>query len=389
MNTKRVIQMEKEFIMYTYERAEVVFEKGSGCYLYDTDGKRYLDFIGGIATASLGHGSSIISEVLYAQSKRLISSSNLFYMQEQAVLAEKLAKISGLNACFFSNSGAESVETAIKLARKYTGKHEIISTEGAFHGRTLGALSVTWKENFRKPFEPLVPGMMFIPYNNTSALEDSISDNTAAFIIEPVQGEGGIYLPDKGYLREVKRICKERNCLLIVDEIQTNMRTGKFFAYQHESINPDIVTVAKGIGGGMPIGITIANKDVAGAFQPGDHGSTFGGNSLSCASASAVIDYVIKNKLVEKAGITGKYFMEELIKLQKKYIVIKEVRGKGIMIGIELNTYAKPIVNKCLAKGLLVNKCGDFVLRFLPPLIVDKEEIDKCVEILDAVFKEL
>jgi len=381
--------MEKEFIMYTYERAEVVFEKGSGCYLYDTDGKRYLDFIGGIATASLGHGSSIISEVLYAQSKRLISSSNLFYMQEQAVLAEKLAKISGLNACFFSNSGAESVETAIKLARKYTGKHEIISTEGAFHGRTLGALSVTWKENFRKPFEPLVPGMMFIPYNNTSALEDSISDNTAAFIIEPVQGEGGIYLPDKGYLREVKRICKERNCLLIVDEIQTNMRTGKFFAYQHESINPDIVTVAKGIGGGMPIGITIANKDVAGAFQPGDHGSTFGGNSLSCASASAVIDYVIKNKLVEKAGITGKYFMEELIKLQKKYIVIKEVRGKGIMIGIELNTYAKPIVNKCLAKGLLVNKCGDFVLRFLPPLIVDKEEIDKCVEILDAVFKEL
>ena len=389
METKKVMELENHFIMHTYDRSEVLFESGKGCYLYDDKGKEYLDFVGGIATASLGHGNNVISSTLYEQSKKLISSSNLFYMREQAVLAEKLAKISGLSACFFSNSGAESVETAIKLAKKYTGKQELISTEGAFHGRTLGALSLTWKEKFRMPYVPLIPGIKFIPYNNTSALADSITDNTSAFIVEPVQGEAGIYVPQRGYLKEARKICKERDCLLIVDEIQTNMRTGKFFAYQHEDILPDIVTVAKGIAGGVPIGITIANKDIASAFQPGDHGCTFGGNSLSCASANAVIDFVLKNNLIEKAGVIGEYFMKRLAKLQKKYNSIKEVRGKGLMVGIELDIHAKPIVDKCLAKGLLVNKCNEHVLRFLPPLIVTKEQIDLSVGILDEVFSEL
>ncbi len=381
-----LISLENEFILQTYERAKVVFTHGKGCYLYDSHGKEYVDLVGGIATTSIGHANRKVNDAISSQAKKLISVSNLYYSQPMIILAEKLSKLSGMNAVFFCNSGTEAIEAAIKLARKFTGKKGIIACVNGFHGRTMGALSITYKEKFRKPFEPLVPGMSFVPFNDIQALSNSITDETAAFIVEPIQGESGIIVPFQDYLKEVKSICEKKGILLIVDEIQTNMRTGKFFAYQHEGIIPDIVTVAKGIANGVPIGILLTTSKVREAFKHGDHGSTFGGNALSCAAANAVIDFIVENKLVEKSAENGDYFMKKLNSLRKKHPKIKEVRGKGLMIGVELNVSAKDIVEKCLDKGLVVNKCSEYVLRFLPPLIVGKKEINKAVAILDEVL---
>ncbi len=381
-----IISLEKEFVLQTYERAKVLFTHGKGCYLYDSEGKEYLDFVGGIAVTSVGHGNKKVAEAITSQAKKFISVSNLYYSLPMVILAEKLVKLSGMSAAFFCNSGTESIEAAIKLARKFTGKKGIIATCNCFHGRTMGALSITYKEKFRKPFEPLVPGMSFVTYNDLQALSNAISDDTAAFIVEPIQGESGIIVPDAGYIMEAKKICESKGILLIIDEIQTNMRTGKFFAYQHEEILPDIVTIAKGIANGVPIGILLTTSKVREAFKPGDHGSTFGGNALSCSAANAVIDFVIENNLIEKSAETGEYFMKKLNTLRKKHPKIKEVRGKGLMIGIELNVSAKEIVEKCLEKGLIINKCSDYVLRLLPQLIVTKKEIGKAIAILDEVL---
>ncbi len=388
MDAEEIKRMEKKHVMQTYDRADIVFERGKGAYLYDANGKKYLDFVSGIATASLGHANDAVAKAISKQAAILIGTSNLYYTVPQAMLAKRLVELSGMGKCFFSNSGAEAIEAAIKLARKRTGRKEIISTINGFHGRTIGALSITGKEKIREPFEPLMPGAKFIPYNDSVALFDSISDETAAFVVEPIQGEAGIIVPSKGYLGECRKICDEFGALLIVDEIQTNMRTGKFFAFQHEKITPDIVTVAKGIAGGIPMGITIATDETASGFAFGDHGSTFGGNALSCAAANATIDFVLKNNLVEKAGENGEYFMGKLKSMAGKMPVVKDVRGKGLMIGVELTVAAKGVSEECLSKGLIVNKCSENVLRFLPSLIVTKKEIDSCLGILEGVLCE-
>ena len=386
MDSKKIIELEKEYIMPTYGRLAVVLEHGNGCYLFDKEGNRYLDLVGSLATSPIGYGNEEFAKMLFQQSKKLVNATNLFYTEQQAVLAEKLSKISGLKKSFFSNSGSEANEVAIKLARKYTKKTEIIAAEKAFHGRTFGALTATWNKKYKDYCKPLVPDFKHIPYNNPEALEKAITDKTAAFIVEPIQGESGIIVPDDDYLKQVSEICQKNDVLLIADEIQTGMRTGKFFAYQHNKILPDIVTVAKGIAGGVPLGATTAKEEIANSFEKGEQGSTFGGNSLSCCAANFIIDYVLKNKLVENAKKQGDYFFKKLNELKNEKKSVKEARGKGLMIGIELNRESKEVVELCLKKKLLVNKCTDSVIRFLPPLVISGNEIDKAIGILEEVL---
>jgi len=386
METEKIIEMEKEYIMQTYSRSNIVIEHGKGCYAFDNDGKKYLDLVAGIATCSIGHGNEEVSKAVCEQSKKLLNVTNLYYTEPQVILAKKLVKLSSLSKCFFCNSGAEANESAIKLARKYTGKTDIIATKNAFHGRTFGALSATWKEKFRKKFMPLVPGFTFVDYNKVEAVEDAITEKTAAVIVEPIQGESGIIIPSEDYLMKLKKLCEEKNVLLILDEIQTGTgRTGKFFAYLYYDIKPDIVTLAKGLANGIPIGVMIAKEGID--FDKSDHGSTFGGNNLSCAAANAVIDFILDNKLMENAAKQGNYFIKKLNQLKNKGNTIKEARGKGLMIGVELNIEAKEIQNKCLEKGLLVNCASDNVLRFLPSLIITKKEIDAAIKILDEALE--
>ena len=385
MDNKEIIEAEKKYVMQTYSRFDVIIEHGKDCYVFDKDGKRYLDLVGGLATCSVGHGNEKVAEAVCNQSKKLLNITNLYYTEPQIILAKKLAGLSGLSKCFFCNSGAEANEAAIKLARKHTGKTDIIAAKNAFHGRTLAALSATWKEKFRKKFKPLVPGFTFVDYDNIAAVKEAITEKTAAVIVEPIQGESGIIVPSDEYLTGLKKLCEEKNILLILDEIQTGTgRTGKFFSYLHYNVKPDIVTIAKGLANGIPIGVMIAGKGIE--FDKGDHASTFGGNNLSCAAANAVIDFISENDLMKNAVETGNYFIKKLNELKIKHEVIKEVRGKGLMIGVELTAECKDIADKCLETGLLVNCASDKVLRFLPPLIITKGEIDAALSILDEVL---
>ena len=374
--------------MPTYSRFPIVINHGKGSYIFDKEGKKYLDLVGGLATVPIGHGNEGLANTLKNQTKQLINITNLFYTEQQTILAEKLAKLTNLEKAFFSNSGSEANEVAIKLARKVKNKPEIISTEQAFHGRTMGALSATHKKKYKEYCEPLIPHFKHIPYNNIEALKKAITSNTAAFIVEPIQGEAGIIIPDKDYLKKVEKICKENNILLIMDEVQTCLRTGKFLALQHSNIKPDIVTLAKGIANGVPIGITLAKKEIADAFEPGDQGSTFGGNSLSCAAANFVVNFIEKNKLIEKGAKMGNYFKEKLNELKNKHNSIKEIRAIGLMIAVETNKSSKDIVNKCLKESLLVNPVSETAIRFLPPLTIEKKEIDEAINILDKVFSQ-
>ena len=385
MDNKEIIEAEKKYVMQTYSRFDAVIEHGKDCYVFDKDGKRYLDLVGGLATCSVGHGNEKVAEAVCNQSKKLLNITNLYYTEPQIVLAKKLAGLSGLSKCFFCNSGAEANEAAIKLARKHTGKTDIIAAKNAFHGRTLATLSATWKEKFRKKFGPLVPGFTFVDYDNIAAVKEAITEKTAAVIVEPIQGESGIIVPSDEYLTGLKKLCEEKNILLILDEIQTGTgRTGKFFSYLHYNVKPDIVTIAKGLANGIPIGVMIAGEGID--FSKGDHASTFGGNNLSCAAANAVIDFISENDLMKNAVEIGNYFIKKLNELKIKHEVIKEVRGKGLMIGVELTAECKDIADKCLETGLLVNCASDKVLRFLPPLIITKGEIDAALSILDEVL---
>ena len=389
MNSKEIKELEKEDIMQTYSRFDLIVDHGKGCYIYDKEGKKYLDFLGGLATCTVGHGNKEVAKAIAEQAKKLINITNLYYTEPQVILAEKLSKLSGLQKCFFCNSGTEANEAAIKLAKKVTGKKHFIAFEHSFHGRTTGSLAATWKAKYKEPFEPLAPNVEFVEYNNIKALEKAISSHIAAVIIEPIQGEAGIIIPDKGYLKNVEEICKKNNILLIVDEVQSgNGRTGKFFAYLHENIKPDIMTAAKGLANGVPIGVCIAKKGID--FEKGNHASTFGGNNLACAAANATIDYILKNKLMENAVNVGDYFIKKLNELKEKNKIIKEVRGKGLMVAVELNeNKAKEITEKCLENGLIINNATDNTLRFLPPLIIGKKEVDKVIIILDSILLEV
>ncbi|MBB6066853.1 acetylornithine transaminase [Methanococcus maripaludis] len=392
LEKEQIISDEKKYVIGTYGRVPVVLVKGNGMSVFDTDGKEYLDFLAGIGVNNVGHCHPKVVEAIKNQAETLIHVSNIYYNVPQIELAKKLVKLSGLDKAFFCNSGAEANEAAIKLARKYAkanGKEgEIITMEHAFHGRTLTTITATPKAKYQEGFEPLPTGFKYIPFNDIEALKAGISEKTSAIMIEPVQGEGGIHPADKEYLKAVRKLCDENNIVLIFDEVQCGMgRTGTLFAYEQYGVIPDIVTLAKGLGGGFPIGAMVAKSEIASAFTPGSHGTTFGGNPLACASSAAALDVI--SELLDNAVEMGKYFKNSLKTLEEKYEFVKEVRSLGLMVGVELTFNGSDIVSKMFEKGFLINCTSDTVLRFLPPLIVEKEHIDAMISALDEVFSEI
>ena len=381
-----------EYVMHTYSRFPVVLESGEGVYVTDENGKTYLDFVAGIAVNSLGSNNEKLCKAIAEQAKNLIHVSNLYWTKPQIALAKKLIDNSCFAKVFFCNSGAESIEAALKLARKYAVKkgcerHEIITMENSFHGRTFGAVSATGQPKYQKGLYPLLPGISHVPFNNFEALKAAFTDKTCAVIIEPLQGEGGIHPADKEYLNQVRRLCDETDTVLIFDEIQCGVgRLGTLFAYESFGVEPDIAVFAKGLAGGVPIGAMMANNKVVIGFEPGDHASTFGGNPLATAAGNVVMDELLEGNLLENVKECGAYLSESLSKLKKKHSAIVAVRGIGLMQGIELNVPVGDIVNKCMESGLLLVNAGTNIIRFVPALIVTKKDIDKCMEILDNVL---
>lgn len=395
---KRFHDASEKYLMKTYNRLPVTLRKGRGVKVWDTEGKEYLDFVGGIAVNCLGHCHPRVVIALQKQAQRLLHVSNLYYIEPQTKLARLLINHSCADKVFFCNSGTEATEGAIKLARKFAkdhtspDKYEIITAHGSFHGRTLAALSATGQKRVQKGFEPLVPGFKHVPFNNIESLQKSITGHTCAIMLEPIQGEAGIIMPEAGYLKEVRQLCDNHDLLLIFDEIQTGMgRTGKLFAYEHFNVKPDIITLAKGLGGGVAIGAVLAKESVALSFQPGSHAATFGGNPLSCAAAIATIETLLADGFIlDNCKRVGKYFMKRLEKLKKEFSsIILDVRGLGLMIGVELSNPCDSIVRDCLERGLLVNCTGGTVLRFTPPLIVTEKEIDILIDLLEEIFGKI
>ena len=376
-----------------FARYKIVLDHGDGVYVYDTQGNKYIDFLGGIAVNVLGHNHKELVKAVADQAGKMIHCSNLYYTQVQADAAEKLVKLSGLGKVFFGNSGAEANEGAIKIARKYAhsidaDKSQIISAIHSFHGRTIATLTATGQPKYHEGFGPLPAGFDYVPYNDIEALEKLMSDKTAAVMLEPIQGEGGVHVPDVEYMQKVRQLCDKYNAVLIFDEIQSGMgRSGKFFAYENFGIKPDVVTLAKGLAGGVPIGAFIATDKVAAAFHAGDHGSTFGGNPLACAAANVVLDIVGQPSFLQHVVEMGDYMKSRLEAMQAKYpALIKEVRGMGLILGMELVKPGRDIVNDCLGKGAIINCTAGNVLRFVPPLIVTKEHIDEVCNALEAVL---
>lgn len=396
MNKQQVIDRAEQYYMPVFARYNIVLSHGEGPYVYDNEGKKYLDFLAGIAVNLLGHAHPKLIAAISKQAGKLIHCSNIYYTEVQTLLIEELAAVSGLDKVFIANSGAEANEGAIKLARKY-GKTlhpervEVISAKHCFHGRTLATLTATAQPKYQAGYEPLPGGFTYVDYNDIEALKAVVSEKTCAILLEPIQGEGGINMPSESYLQQVRQLCDETGALLILDEIQTGMgRTGTMFAYQQYGIVPDIVTIAKGLGGGVPIGAFIASHKVANVFHSGDHGSTFGGNPLVCAAANAVLAEIKDAKLLHNATETGGYLLAALEKLQKKYpTIITAVRGKGLMVGAELTIEGRGIVNDCLEAGVIINCTAGNVLRFVPPLIIQPVHVDEMIAVLDLVLAKL
>jgi acetylornithine/N-succinyldiaminopimelate aminotransferase len=383
LNYDEIVGKYEKHIFQTYTRQPIAIKEAHGAIVKDVNGKEYIDCVAGIAVNNVGHCHPAVVDAIKRQAEQLIHVSNLYYTENQALLAEKLASLSGMDRVFYCNSGAEAVEGALKLARKASGKKEFIATEHAFHGRTRGALSVTHKEKYRKPFEPLAPAV-FVPYNDAEAIRSTINENTAGVILEPIQGEGGVIIPSEDYLREVREICDEKGALMILDEVQTGFgRTGKWFAREHSGIRPDIMTIAKAIGGGFPMGAMLAREEVAANFVRGDHASTFGGNGLACAAALANIEVIEKEKLVKRSQDMGNYLMKKLKELDKDYVL--DIRGKGLMVGMELSIKCEDIVAKARENGVLLNCTSESVLRFVPPLTITKQQLDTAVSVLDEI----
>ena len=377
----------------TYKRFPIVITKGKGCNLWDTEGKKYIDFVSGIAVCNLGHAHPRVSEALSKQADILLHVSNLYYTEPQIELASLLTENSFADRVFFCNSGAEANEAAIKLARKYFkdkgegDRYRIITMEKSFHGRTMATLSATGQDKIRKGFEPILEGFDYIPFNDIDAMRKSINSSTCAVLLEPIQGEGGVRCPDPDYLKAVRRLCDEKRILLIFDEIQTGMgRTGKFFAYEHFGIEPDIMTLAKALANGLPIGAMLAGEEVAQAFGPGAHASTFGGTPIITAASIQVVKVLLEEKLFHHCAKIGAYFKERLQDLKAKHESIVDVRGMGLLLGMKLKIEGDTIVNSCMEKGFLINCIQGNILRFIPPLIVEKEEIDALLVCLDDVL---
>ncbi len=375
----------------TFAKRDLVITRGKGATVWDINGNEYIDCTSSYGVSVVGHCHPKVVEAIQKQSEKLIACHASFYNDTRSELLKKIIGIApkGLDRVFLSNSGAESVECAIKLARKHSGKPEIIAMMGAFHGKTMGALSATWKKKYREPFMPLVPGFKHVPPNNLEKIEAAITDKTAAVLVEPVRGEGGVLLPTDDFLPGIRELCDRKGVLLIFDEVQTGFgRTGKVFACQHWDIVPDIMCSAKSIAGGLPMGATFAKEEVMSAFQRGEHSSTFSGNPLVCAAASAAIDVLVEEKLPEKAETNGAYFKSKLEALAEKNNIVREVRGLGLMLGMEMRFDVYSILVGCMERGILVLDAGRNVVRFLPPLIINREQIDRVVETLDAVMEQ-
>jgi predicted acetylornithine/succinylornithine family transaminase len=389
------MDLEREYVLQNYARYPLVLARGKGCYVYDLEGRRYLDFIAGIGVNALGHAHPRILEVIRAQAGLLIHCSNLYYHQYQGPLAKRLAEISGLQRTFFANTGTEAMEGALKMVHAHgraihPEKYEIISLENAFHGRTLGALSITGQAKYREEFEPLIPGVKFVPVNDIAALEAAFSERTAGIVLEMIQGEGGIYPLTHEFVAKARELADRYNALLVADEIQCGVgRTGTYFAYQRSQpvILPDVMAAAKPLACGLPMGVIVANERAAAAIKPGMHGSTFGGGALACRVALEFLD--ILDELLPSIQRVGGYFHVVLNELARKHGFVKEVRGFGLMLGMELAIPGKQIVLDAMAEGLLINCTHETVLRFLPPYIVTEKEVDQAVKTLGKLFAKV
>ncbi|HML05415.1 MAG TPA: acetylornithine transaminase [Methanobacterium sp.] len=389
MNTEEIINLDKKYVMQTYGRLPLALKEGKGVLVKDFEGNTYIDCFAGIAVNNVGHSHPKVVEAICNQAKTLIHTSNLYYTEPQVKLAELLAEISVHDKSFFCNSGAEANEGAVKLARKFTGKGEIIAMENSFHGRTLAMITATGQHKYKKGFEPLPAGFKHVGYGDAQAVSDNITDNTAAVLVEPIQGEGGVIVPPEGYLKELRKVCDENDILLIFDEVQTGFgRTGEMFASQLFNVTPDITTVAKALGGGFPIGAVLASEEVGNAFEPGNHAATFGGNPLACAAAIASINAIIDENMLIKAKENGGYLKYKLEEQSKLYGIVEEVRGAGMMLGMELSINAAEIANETMAQGVLINATADTVLRFLPPLVIEKGQIDTVTCVLESILQK-
>jgi acetylornithine aminotransferase len=383
-------------IAKTYKRFPVVLTKGSGCTLFDTRGRSYTDFVAGIAVCNLGHSHEGVARAVAGQARTLTHVSNLYYTTPQVELAAWLVAHSFADRAFFCNSGAEANEAAIKLARKYfndraeADRFRIITMEQSFHGRTMATLSATGQDKIKQGFDPILEGFDYVPFNDIEALRSKIDSNTCAVMLEPIQGEGGVRCPDSGYLKAVRRVCDEKGVLLIFDEIQTGMgRTGKLFAYEHFDVEPDIMTLAKALANGLPIGAMLAREQVMEAFGPGAHATTFGGTPLVTAAALEVCHTLVQGNVIDRGREAGEYFREKLLWLKERHDVIVDLRGLGLLLGIKLAINGETLVNQCLRRGFLINCIQENIVRFIPPLIVKNEEIDALISCLDEIFEEL
>ena len=395
MLTEDLQQRSARTIMNTYARLPVSLVRGKGCKIYDAEDREYLDFVAGIAVNALGHGHPDLVTAIERQARHLLHTSNLYYSEPQVLLAERLVEHSFADKVFFCNSGAEANEAAIKLARKYSfekygkGRHKIITMNNSFHGRTLATLTATGQTKIQQGFAPLPQGFKYADLNDLSSIKRQMDRRTAAVMLEPVQGEGGVVVADGTFLEQLRALCRDRDVLLIFDEIQTGMgRTGTLFAYEHYNVQPDIMTLAKGLGGGLPIGACLATDDVAHAFGPGSHASTFGGNPLTCAGALATFDTVLDDQLLERCRAAGAYLRQGLESLQNRTSVVTAVRGLGLLQGMELSIDGQPVVRDCLARRMLINCTMGNVLRFVPPLIVTHDEIDRLMDVLLGVLQK-
>ena len=394
MPTEELKDGAARYLMQTYARQPISIVRGRGTKVYDLEGREYIDFVGGIAVNILGHGHPDLVHAIQRQAALLIHTSNLYYTEPQIKVARMLVDHSFADRVFFCNSGAEANEAAIKLARRYSydkygaGRHEIITMTNSFHGRTMATITATGQEKVRKGFEPLMPGFAYAPFNDFGAIKGMVNEKTAAIMLEPIQGEGGVYVANPPYLKSLRELCTQKDILLVFDEVQTGMgRTGTLFAYEQLGVEPDIMTLAKGLGGGMPIGACLATESVAAAFTPGTHASTFGGNPLACSAALAVCRVLLEGPVLDQAKRMGEYLAKGLADCKERYRVVREVRGLGLLQGLELEIDAKAVVADCLARGVLVNATGERVLRFVPPLVITQGEIDTLIETLTTIFK--
>jgi acetylornithine/N-succinyldiaminopimelate aminotransferase len=395
MDSQNLMQQSQNYLCQTYNRYNLAIARGSGCYLYDQEERPYLDFVAGIAVCNLGHCPMEIARVMYEQAQQLVHVSNLYYTEPQVRLAEALTGSCFADKVFFCNSGAEANEAAIKLARKYSrtnygpGRYGIITMKNSFHGRTLATLSATGQQKIQEGFEPLVDGFRYVEFDRVEAVAEAIDKTVCAVLVEPIQGEGGVRVPSREYLEGLRELCTTHDLLLIYDEIQVGMgRTGKLFSHQYEGATPDIMTLAKALANGMPIGAMLTTDRVAKAFSPGSHASTFGGTPLVTAVASEVFRKISAPAFLEEVRRVGEYFKQHLLDLKERYPVIREVRGRGLILGIELDFPGSEAVAKCQERGVLINCTAERVLRFLPPLIVTTHEVDLLIETLESVFSE-